>query len=510
MELLTWSLAVIISLLGFFYMHITKNRGYWKKRGVKEIEYAFPFGSIKDRFLMRKSFHEFYAEMCYKYYGEPYIGFYEGSRPVLMIQDPDILRSVMSSNFDHFVDRGAPIVNKYPHIAKMMLILNGKEWKQVRSIVAPAFSTGKIRKMLDTIELSSQDLKQYITKIIKENGGESTGPINVPETMRKFTLDVIASTAFGVTCKSFENESSEFSNKIANFHNISNIARMVIILIISLEVPNIITNLLPVSLFNHDTVTYLAKVVKETTKYRLDNNMRRNDFLQLLMDAQNISSGEEDENQTGDGISEDTAIAQSVLFLVAGYETSSTLLTMACYELAQNLQIQEKLRSEIKVKLESASGKLSYDDLNDLPYLDMVLAETLRLYPPIGRAERICTKPIKLGDLYIEKNLKMCVSIVGIHMNPDYYPEPKVFKPERFSDEEKAKRHTYVYLPFGHGPRQCIGSRFAQMTVKLCLAHIISNFNINICEKTKIPFEYDKKSIFLKSSTGIYLQFSHN
>lgn len=131
------------------------------------------------------------------------------------------------------------------------------------------------------------------------------------------------------------------------------------------------------------------------------------------------------------------------------------------YELALNLDIQEKLRDEIKTAIQNNDGKLTYDMLFDLEYLDQVIKESLRKYPPIPDSVRKCTNEYKIPgtNLIIPKGTTLELPIYSFHHDPEYFPDPKKFDPERFSPQNENNRHSFVYLPFGDGPRNCLGMR---------------------------------------------------
>ncbi|VVC89620.1 unnamed protein product [Leptidea sinapis] len=184
---------------------------------------------------------------------------------------------------------------------------------------------------------------------------------------------------------------------------------------------------------------------------------RKNDFLQLMIDAAKKEKEKCKNSKEKPLWDDDTIYAQSLLFLIASYETSSTLLSFAIHTLAVQPEIQEKLRKHI---VEVSAGKeMSYELLSQLYYLEAFLLETLRLYPPIGRIDRVATKPYTLPDTSIKIDVGdiVAIPVYGIHMDPDYYPEPGAFKPERFIKNGKVQRPSQLFLAFGAGPRNCIG-----------------------------------------------------
>lgn len=153
------------------------------------------------------------------------------------------------------------------------------------------------------------------------------------------------------------------------------------------------------------------------------------------------------------------AAAQAFVFFAGGFETSSTTMQFALYELTLNPEVQEKARQEILKVLAKHDGKITYEAIYEMDYLGRVIDETLRKYPPIPILQRECNKDFTIPDtkVVIPTGVTVQVPVLGLHMDPEYFPNPEKFDPDRFKEEEKAKRHHYVYVPFGEGPRNCIG-----------------------------------------------------
>ncbi|GFX11724.1 cytochrome P450 3A21 [Trichonephila clavipes] len=191
-------------------------------------------------------------------------------------------------------------------------------------------------------------------------------------------------------------------------------------------------------------------------------------------------------------LSLDELVAQCVIFFLAGYDTTASTLSFASYLLALNPECQEKLHDEIVEAVNNANGVLTYEAVQNMKYLDNVISETLRLLPPAVRLERQAVGDYKLGDtgITIPKGMIVTIPAYAMHRDPNYFPDPEKFDPDRFTPEERVKRDPYVYIPFGAGPRNCVGMRFALMEVKVCLAHVIATFKIRRCSKTKVPLEF--------------------
>ena len=137
-------------------------------------------------------------------------------------------------------------------------------------------------------------------------------------------------------------------------------------------------------------------------------------------------------------------VATSIVLLVAGYDTTGTTLAWACYELAKNPEIQEKLRQEVEDILDGDSEKkLSYDDIQSMTYLDQVINETLRLHNPVGALQRSAAKEYKVPgtDIVIPKDTMVWINVLSMHFDPKHYEDPHVFDPDHFSKDAKANRH---------------------------------------------------------------------
>ncbi|KAK0178496.1 hypothetical protein PV327_007382 [Microctonus hyperodae] len=201
--------------------------------------------------------------------------------------------------------------------------------------------------------------------------------------------------------------------------------------------------------------------------------------------------------------------AQALIFFVAGFETSSKTISTTLYELAIHPEIQEKLRIEIINILNIHNGKLSYDAINEMKYLDMVMKETLRKYPPASELNRRNIVPYEIPgyDVILPTGSDIHIPIYCIHNDEVHYPNPELFDPERFNEENDNKLDSMTYMPFGAGPRRCIGLKLATYQIKLGLIAVLKNFKVTPSTLTKIPFKIDKSNLVLSAENGIHLEF---
>lgn len=185
-------------------------------------------------------------------------------------------------------------------------------------------------------------------------------------------------------------------------------------------------------------------------------------------------------------------------------------MTFVLYELALNKDVQDKLRKEIMEAVEKDEGKLSYDTIFELKYLDQVINETMRKFPPAFILFRKCTKDFKIPgtEMTIPSNADIYINIYSLHNDPEYFPNPEKFDPERFSPENSPKIVPYSYIPFGSGQRSCIGRRFGLMQSKIGIVKLIQNFEFSACDKTSIPLKFLEPTFFLTPLHKMWLKVS--
>ncbi|GJQ81669.1 Cyp6a9 [Trypoxylus dichotomus] len=267
--------------------------------------------------------------------------------------------------------------------------------------------------------------------------------------------------------------------------------------------PGTLASSLPIRLIRADVHDFFVSAVKNILDYRTINSANRNDFIKIFMEMQEKAKASGGETMTVEEIS-----AQAFVFFVAGFETSSTTMTFCLHELAFNQDVQDKLREEIREAHIKNDGKLTYDAVMEMRYLDQVINETLRKYPPVGGLSRECSVDYKVPntDVTIKAGTRVIISTLALHRDPQYYPEPEKFDPERFNEENKAKRPTYTFLPFGEGPRICIGLRFGLMQTKTGLSMLLNNYRILPAAGERYNIEFDPKSFILTKKGKVMLR----
>jgi cytochrome P450 len=215
-------------------------------------------------------------------------------------------------------------------------------------------------------------------------------------------------------------------------------------------------------------------VLRQAVDYVIDQR-RRNpsgnaDLLSMLMDAR--------DDETGERMTDEQLRVEVTTFLLAGQETTSLALTWTWYLLSQHPAARQRLEQEIDTVL--AGRPPEYSDLTQLPYTRMVVDESMRLYPPAWGFSRQALADDTLGGFRLPREWLAFVIPYVLHRHPSYWEDPDSFDPGRFSPERSADRPKFVYLPFGAGPRQCIGNQFALIEAQLSVATLAQRYRLQL------------------------------
>ncbi|HEV7347869.1 cytochrome P450 [Telluribacter sp.] len=219
----------------------------------------------------------------------------------------------------------------------------------------------------------------------------------------------------------------------------------------------------------------------ETVVYDIINNRRQestlnpearhDDLLDMLLHAR--------DEETGEGMSDQQLRDEVMTIFMAGHETTANALAWALYVLAQHPEVVNKMRTEIQEVL-GPQGVPTFNTARQLSYTLQVVQEVMRLYPPAWMIGRKALAADQLGDYPVAENSYVLISPYVLHRHPDYWQEPDVFNPEHFAPEAVKTRPTYAYLPFGGGPRMCIGNNFALLEMQVVLALLVRDFDVQL------------------------------
>ncbi|GIY54433.1 cytochrome P450 3A41 [Caerostris darwini] len=492
MEVILALLCVIVVLWIAWRWQTTS---VFQKLGIPGPEPSLFFGNLLE--LYKKGPLQCHREWVKKY--GRVIGYYYGMKPVLLVTDPYLLKDIFIKDFNKFINREAfnPLHQYSPKDKHSQSVLNlpGQAWKDVRGVLTPTFTTAKMKQMEGTMNSSIHIMLEVLQE--KAEKGEE---FEIFDVFQRLTMDVITKTAFGIQTDVQKNsKSSLLSATKLIFRTNYNDA----VIFIGLAFPLL-----------RKVCLRLQKIYSSGQKERPSavdagfvNCYRhlRNGHFEIRGGNTEMEKSVQGEitNKKSRMMSDAEIVASAFAVLLAGYETTSTALAYTAYLLAKHQDVQDNLFQEIKELIERGQ-KLEYATVNKLPYLDKVLSESMRIHPPVHLfTNRYALEDVQYGDIHIPKGMLIQAPVHLMHHDPEFWSEPEIFDPERFSSKPNADGVTY--LPFGVGPRNCLGMRFAQLEAKLAIAHTINKFHIKLGEKQK-----DELNILCRLRTltpkGVYIR----
>ncbi|XP_041640225.1 cytochrome P450 3A40-like [Cheilinus undulatus] len=475
----TWTLLVAFVTLLFVYAMWPYNT--FKKMGIPGPNPIPFFGTM---LAYRKGFFTF-DEDCFKKYGKTW-GIFDGRQPVLCITDPAMVKTVLVKEcYSLFTNRRNFYLNGPLYDA--VSIAEDDQWRRIRSVLSPSFTSGRLKEMFDIMKRHSANLISNMKKKADKNE-----PLEMKEFFGPYSMDVVTSTAFSVDIDSLNNPSDPFVNNIKKMLKFD-LLNPLLLLVAFFPFMGPVLQKFEFSFFPASVTDFFyAALQKLKTERETNKKKARVDFLQLMIDSQkeNDPSGAVHEK----GLSDHEILSQAMIFLFAGYETSSSSLTFLAYNLARNPDVMKKLQKEIDTTFPN-KAPVEYQALMQMEYLESAINESLRLYPIAARLERVAQASVEINGLVIPKGMVVMVPTWPMHRDPDVWPEPEEFKPERFSKENKDKIDPYIYMPFGAGPRNCIGMRFALVMMRLAIVEILQRYSFAVCKETEIPFEMDVQGL---------------
>ncbi|XP_049339563.1 thromboxane-A synthase isoform X2 [Astyanax mexicanus] len=414
----TVTLGLFLLFLALLYWYSVYPFSVLQRCGIRHPKPIPFFGNMM---LFRHGFFDAHRDLINQY--GRVCGYYLGRRPVVVVADPDMLRQVMVKEFQKFPNRMKLRAATKP-MTESVLMLRNERWKRVRSILTPSFSAAKMKEMVPLINTATETLLNNL-----KSYAESGESFDIHRCFGCFTMDVIASVAFGTQVDSQNDPNDPFVHHASKFFSFSFFRPIMFVFMAFPFLIRPLSSIIPNKSrdeMNGFFISCIQKIIKQRDE--LPPNQRRRDFLQLMLDVRSSKecvslenfdvvnhADEQAEEQpqvaeeaangpgsSGDApkrpqqkrmMTEDEIVGQAFLFLLAGYETSSNTLAFACYLLAINPDCQEKLQREVD-DFFTRHGSADYTNVQELKYLDMVVCEALRLYPP-GFSTRHIQNPCK-------------------------------------------------------------------------------------------------------------------
>ncbi|KAK5646137.1 hypothetical protein RI129_004601 [Pyrocoelia pectoralis] len=409
--------------------------------------------------------------------------------PTVTITDPNCLEFVLRS--PNLISKSNDYRFLHPWLGQGLLTATGHRWRKHRKLITPGFHFEKLQYFIETFETYSNILVEKLSNAI----GKET--INIYPYINLCTLDIICGAAMGTEVDAQKNANSDY---------VLSVKEMCRILIVrSLSIVMAFDSIFQFSKnyrkqrkalkILHECSENVIKSRREMITNNSKKNINQNTLLDLLLNSQQLTKN----------IS-DTEIREEVdTFMFAGHDTVTSAITFVLYCLARHPQVQDRVVEELDSIL--WSNKITYSSLQKLKYLEAVIKETLRLYPPVPVYSRHTNEDIRYGNHVIPANVNIVIFPYGVHRCPKTYPNPENFDPNRFFIENQSKHSISSYIPFSAGYRNCIGQKFAMLEMKVVVSKILQRYRL-------LPTIPEHKLILiaetvLKSKNGVYIRLQN-
>ena len=461
----------------------------FKDQGVPYLPGSFPFGSSNawKCFTGKRSFVDMDAAALEDMPNQNIFGYFIMGQPIWMIGDEDLAKKILIKDFDYFMDRRG-IDSKEKYLDSFLTNLKGNDWKRMRSMMTGVFTSGKLRLMTKHITNVGLNFEKYI-----DDSADKGIEVETKEAGGKMTLDSIATAGFGIEENSFENPKNRFREMTLTlvgapgYTSVWNMPKILIMMILPF-----VGKLFGWSMMSKTATNFFVDIITRTYQQRKESKMRRNDVIDVMVDELHKSEESPQEKTYESDFEKDAAIdttglasikdsgkdditliiANVLIFFFAGFETTSTGFTIICHKLAIFPECQEKVLDEIDTVI-GDDEDVTYEKIQNLKYLDLFITEAFRYSNLLPSVERQCTKDYNLpGTNYIiQKGRFVKVFVEKMQMSDSNFKNPKEFDPENYLPENKPNK--FATMLFGQGPRNCIGMRYALLTLKIGIVYML-------------------------------------
>lgn len=459
------TVVATVSISAYFvYRKIVEPLHYFEQIGIPGPAPIAFLGNLPD---LEEGIHVAHVALREKY-GKVF-GLVIGRKPQIVVCDINILQRILIDDFDQFCNRRGFQLLPYENLKYGVNTLRDNEWRRVRSILAPVFSRNSCQEIVPIIEKSCNIL---LIKLLQASYTEQA--LNISNAMGQFATEITMVTLFGQPGKlqtSVNVRPDELTTAINSIFRVPPVASLLV-----LAVPPLSSYLLKI---NSTGFRFLETVCHQAIKQkreRIAKNMEcQRDLLQLMMEA------------GSDGKLTDTDIvSQSLTYLLTSYHPLKNGLCFLMYLITTHKEVQDKLIREIDENLPNRQLP-TLNEITKLAYLDAVIKETLRLYPATFIYHREAARDCTINGFFFPKEVTIAVPVYAIHRDPEIWPNPSSFRPERFLSDTNATRHPCSYLPFGVGARACMAANFVTVIFKIMLIVTLRSVKFKVVPETEIP-----------------------
>jgi cytochrome P450 len=420
-------------------------------------EKTIPRVSRKESFLDSKEMAENPVRVFEKYrkeHGHTFTFYFGGARRTIVSANPEFIQHVLKTNQENYQKSDIQVKRMAEFQGKGLLNSHGEFWLKQRRLLSKGFSHSHLARSLP-LQLGA--LNEFMSALDREI---AEGKVDVYHQMVKFTLRFVGKALFGSMMKDGEiDRLGEIISTVQAFM-VKQIVR---------------PYLVPWYRISGQTAKFQKlrregdRLVMNYVDQRRREGSKEADMLQLILETP---------YNTGEFMEDDQVMIEILQLLVAGNETSSNALSWTFYLLARNPAWIEKIRVECETAF--GSGPVTYEGLHKLGLTTNVLNEALRLYPPFWMIDRVAVNDDQVGGIPIPAGTVVVPYIYGVHHNAEVWDNPEIFDPSRFERAASGKRHPFAHIPFGGGPRVCIGQNMALMQILLVMISVIRKYNFRL------------------------------
>ena len=411
-------------------------------------------------------------------YGDTFKLYLGGLKEAIVTTNPTVIQHVLKTNAENYQKSEIQVKRMGHFLGKGLLTTHGEAWRTQRRLIQKGFD----RKQLEALSAIMQDsLAESLRDFDRE---VSAGPVDIYTHLMKMTFAMVARSLFGAKLK------DEDIDLVS--HTICTVQEF----IVRQTLQPYLNPWFSVSgeLRKHEEMRAQADSVLMAYIQQRRNSEPGHDLLQTLMDAR---------YSDGEGMPDELVLSESMQLLVAGHETSSNGLSWLLYLLSTRPDCLERIRQEFDSVLGEAP--LTFSDVPKLEFTTQVIQEALRLYPPFWMVDRMAVADDRAGDMDIPRGSTVIVFVYGAHHASRYWQDPESFDPGRFTKANEKLHTPFTYLPFGAGPRGCIGGNYAMLQILMILSAVLRKYDFQLSPGQTIEA---RPMVILRPKHGIRMTFT--
>jgi len=411
-------------------------------------------------------------------YGDTFRFYFGGVKEAIVTTNPVVIQHVLKTNSENYHKSHIQKKRMGHFLGKGLLTTEGEAWKTQRRLIQSGFE----RKQLEVLSSIMQD---SLADSLRDFDRQAhIGPVDIYPLMMKITFAMVGKSLFGAKLK--EDDINLISKAISTVQEF----------MVRQTIQPYLNPWFTVSgeLRKHEEMTARAfGILRDYIRWRREEKPGH-DLLQILLDAR---------YSDGTSMSDELVVSESMQLLVAGHETSSNALSWLLYLLSSRPDCVDRVRDEFDSVL--GERHVSFSVVPKFEFTTQVILEALRLYPPFWMVDRMTLADDRAGDLDIPRGSTVVVFIYGTHHSPRYWENPESFDPERFT-KAKEKLHTpFAHLPFGAGPRGCIGGNYAMLQMLMILSVVLRKYDFHLVPGQTIE---PRPMVILRPEHGIRVTFT--